>query len=318
MDVDGYQVFRNNIKIADVSETTYQDLSVTAREQYTYTVKAYSGSSTSVASNEATVTIPSENVWISGTKITGVNDEKIYVDQAFSSLKAVISASNYTGSDQKVQAVLAVYKGNTLIALSQKEFLIPDNAENLPEDFTVENLNHIKFEDGYRACLYVFGSFDSLKPLTGKMEFSGEPKVTHGTVPQSQMTVTASSASGTNIAQNAIDNNPSTWWLATQTVAYENYLVFDLGDTYNINKFRYLPIPGGYTQTGDIRGFRIKVSTNGADYETAATGSFPNSYEGNRGERSLEFDPVPARYVRIEFNWGRGNANAAAEINFEY
>jgi chitinase len=57
--VTGYRVFRNGVRIADVTNTSYKDTAVTTGATYTYTVAALDAAgNVSTPSAGLTVTIP--------------------------------------------------------------------------------------------------------------------------------------------------------------------------------------------------------------------------------------------------------------------
>jgi hypothetical protein len=99
-------------------------------------------------------------------------------------------------------------------------------------------------------------------------------------------------------ASNAFDGNPATMW-HTQWIAASpappHTLQIDLGASYAVSGFRYLPRQDG-NPNGRIGGYQFFVSADGASWGTAvASGTFPNT----GAEQQVTFTAKTGRYVRI-------------------
>ncbi len=104
-------------------------------------------------------------------------------------------------------------------------------------------------------------------------------------------------------ALNAIDSNGSTFWItqlntdgAGSPPGYPHEMQIDLGKTYPLSGFQYLPRQDGST-TGDIAQYNFYVSTDGVNWGSpVASGTFANSPL----QKQVTFTPVNARYVQLE------------------
>ncbi|HLE00766.1 MAG TPA: discoidin domain-containing protein [Bdellovibrionota bacterium] len=100
------------------------------------------------------------------------------------------------------------------------------------------------------------------------------------------------------IGANAIDGNPSTvwrtaWWPAP-TPPHE--IRIDMGRSYELDGFRYLPHPNSAEVNGRIAQYEFYVSADGTNWGTAvATGTFANSAT----EKQVNFALKSGRYIRL-------------------
>jgi hypothetical protein len=157
--------------------------------------------------------------------------------------------------------------------------------------------------------------------------FSNEVSVTlpthtpvGGIIPQQQMRVVSvdsqeligENGAGTNV----IDGNPATIWhteWSQQTTPLPHTLVLDLGDSYQVDGFRYLPRQDGGVN-GTMAGYEFYVSPDGTTWGSAvATGTLA----ADLSEKTVGFTAKTGRYVRLvavsEMN---GNPwTSAAELN---
>jgi peptidoglycan/xylan/chitin deacetylase (PgdA/CDA1 family) len=99
-------------------------------------------------------------------------------------------------------------------------------------------------------------------------------------------------------AVNAFDGNPATFWhtqWSSSSPATPHEIQIDLGASYNIGGFRYLPRQDGEVN-GTIAKYEFYVSQDGTTWGSAvATGTFA----GNASEKEVTFSGVNARYVRL-------------------
>jgi hypothetical protein len=137
-------------------------------------------------------------------------------------------------------------------------------------------------------------------------------------IPQSQMTVSATSEHGGNEARNAIDGNPNTiwhtpWGLFGPEISLPQSITLNLGGTYNVNKLRYLPRQK--SGIGDLNGniliYRIYASTDGSNFTQITTGNWSDDHS----EKSATFTPTRASYIRLEAVAAHGGHASAAELN---
>jgi trimeric autotransporter adhesin len=118
-------------------------------------------------------------------------------------------------------------------------------------------------------------------------------------------------------AINAFDGNPGTYWHTKWSGTADPYpheLQIDLGASYSIVKFKYMPRQDG-SANGRVKDYEIYISSNSNNWGTAvATGTFAN--DGT--EKIVSFPAaVSGRYLRFRaLNEVNGNPWAtAAEIN---
>ncbi|MER7243678.1 endo-alpha-N-acetylgalactosaminidase family protein [Kribbella sp. NPDC000426] len=141
-----------------------------------------------------------------------------------------------------------------------------------------------------------------------------------GIVPQSRIKVTdvdSEDVATGGAATMAIDGNPSTIWHSAWSevptpAGFPHHITLDLGSTYTVNGFSYLPRQSG--TNGMFKGYELYVSTDGQDWGTpVATGEFPNSTAVQR----LDFTPKPGRYVKLVGTSSLNGAvfGSAAELN---
>ncbi|MFJ7936071.1 glycoside hydrolase domain-containing protein [Sporosarcina sp. NPDC096371] len=131
-------------------------------------------------------------------------------------------------------------------------------------------------------------------------------------IPQSQMTATATSEeAGTDLAAHAIDGNLDTMWHTTWSGkdTLPQSITLDLGDTYLIDEFTYLPRQGGIN--GVITQYKLYTSSDGVNFTEVAQGNWAN----NKTEKSVQFPGVAASHVKLEAIQGVGGYASAAELN---
>ena len=113
-------------------------------------------------------------------------------------------------------------------------------------------------------------------------------------------------------ASNAIDDNPNTIW-HTQWSAPNQYpynLTLDLGKTQTITQVAYLPRQD-WSENGIIFNYNIYVSTDGSNYKKVTSGT----WENNRAKKLATFDPISAKYVKLEVTNGFNGFASAAEVD---
>ncbi|TCC01773.1 endo-alpha-N-acetylgalactosaminidase family protein [Kribbella soli] len=168
------------------------------------------------------------------------------------------------------------------------------------------------------------GTPEGKYPLTatgGQATISAEATVLPpGIVPQSRIKVADVSSEDVatgGAATSALDGNPSTLWHSAWSevstpAGYPHYMTLDLGSTYQVNGFGYLPRQSG--TNGMFKGYEIYVSAAGQDWGTpVATGQFPNSTAVQR----VDFTAKPGRYVKFVGTSSLNGAvfGSAAEFN---
>ena len=136
------------------------------------------------------------------------------------------------------------------------------------------------------------------------------------TIPQSQMTASATSQHGSNNASQAIDGNRGTMWhtdftfFAQPVAPLPQSITLNLGGTYNVNALHYLPRQDWYGH-GTILSYRIYVSRDGSNFTQIATGNWANDHS----EKTATFAPAKASCIRLEAVVAHLGFASAAEIN---
>ena len=141
-----------------------------------------------------------------------------------------------------------------------------------------------------------------------------------GIVPQSRITVADVSSEDVatgGAATSALDGNPSTLWHSAWSevptpATFPHHITLDLGSTYQVDGFSYLPRQSG--TNGMFKGYELYVSADGQDWGTpVATGEFPNSTATQR----LDFAAKPGRFVKFVGTSSLNGAvfGSAAELN---
>ena len=117
-------------------------------------------------------------------------------------------------------------------------------------------------------------------------------------------------------ATNAFDGNTSTFWHTqwyNTSPPYPHDLQIDLGKTYSITGFIYLPRQDGNIN-GTIAGYEIYVTEDTSNWGSAvASGTWAN----NSDQKEVDFNAVDGRYVRLlaKSEVNGNNWASAAEIN---
>lgn len=112
-------------------------------------------------------------------------------------------------------------------------------------------------------------------------------------------------------ASNAIDDNPNTIW-HTQWSAPNQYpynLTLDLGKTQTITQVAYLPRQD-WSENGIIFNYNVYTSTDGSNYKKVTSGT----WENNRTKKFATFEPISAKYVKLEVTNGFNGFASAAEV----
>ncbi len=127
------------------------------------------------------------------------------------------------------------------------------------------------------------------------------------------MTATASSEeSWHDPASNAIDDNPNTIWHSKWSTKnqYPYNLALNLGETKTINQVACLPRQDG-SNNGRILNYNIYTSMDGSNYQKVTSGT----WESNGGKEFATFEPVSAKYVKVEVTNGKNGYASIAEVD---
>jgi endo-alpha-N-acetylgalactosaminidase len=115
----------------------------------------------------------------------------------------------------------------------------------------------------------------------------------------------------------ALDGDPSTLWHSAWSevptpAGFPHHITLDLGSTYQVNGFSYLPRQSG--TNGMFKGYEIYVSADGQTWGSPVkTGEFPNSTAVQR----VDFTATAGRYVKFVGTSSLNGAvfGSAAELN---
>ncbi|MCQ6569529.1 M60 family metallopeptidase, partial [Bacillus mycoides] len=136
------------------------------------------------------------------------------------------------------------------------------------------------------------------------------PYATPYALPNKIMKASANSEeSSANPASNAIDGDSDTIWHSqwSETNQYPYNLTLEMDETRNITQVAYLPRQDG-SDNGHILNYNIYTSVDGLTYEKVSSGT----WENNSDKKTATFDPVSAKYVKLEvLNGVNGYASAA-------
>ncbi|WP_243281461.1 beta-N-acetylglucosaminidase domain-containing protein [Clostridium sp. D53t1_180928_C8] len=153
-----------------------------------------------------------------------------------------------------------------------------------------------------------------LKPLINKVVNTYDGMI----IPQSQMTATATSENinpdnpaQDRLASHAIDGDDTTvWHTKWGSPGLPHSITINLGGTYTIDKYTYLPRQsGGYN--GVITKYELQVSTDGENFTTIVEGE----WDMNSALKIAKFDPVEATDIRLVAIEAEADFVSAAEIN---
>lgn len=154
----------------------------------------------------------------------------------------------------------------------------------------------------------------NLQTLTAPIwEGTDSKPVPLNTLPKQNMKVIASSEElGVEPATNAIDGNPYTIWHSkwSEPNKYPSNLTIDLGETRTITQLSYLPRQDE-SPNGRILSYNIYTSTDGVNYQKVTSGTWENS----KKQQFATFNPVTAKYVKLEVANGVNGYASAGEID---
>ncbi|WP_241139243.1 M60 family metallopeptidase [Bacillus mycoides] len=114
-------------------------------------------------------------------------------------------------------------------------------------------------------------------------------------------------------ASNAIDDNPNTIWHSqwNKQNQYPYNLTLDLGQAIRtITQVAYLPRQD-WSENGIILNYNIYTSMDGSNYTKVTSGTWDN----NRGKKFATFEPISAKYVKLEVTNGFNGYASAAEVD---
>ncbi len=98
-------------------------------------------------------------------------------------------------------------------------------------------------------------------------------------------------------ANTLIDDDPTTFWTTDKGVTTIQEVVIDLGETYALKGFTYLPIQERYP-FGIITNFEFYVSLDDINWERVVRGEFANIVNSRLAQK-VGFNTTNARYIKL-------------------
>lgn len=190
---------------------------------------------------------------------------------------------------------------------------------NAPKDangcYVAEGIYKVSYAVTDKDLNEVFGQIQLLIYKENKLE-SVE-------IPASFLTAAAPSeetSSENGRAANVVDGNDNTIWHTNYsggvrpnfTTHTNDYITIDLGATYQINQMSYTPRKTG--DNGTITQYQLfySIREEGDDFIAVPGGS--GSWVKNNETKTVSFDPIQARRIRLQALAAHGNFISAAEI----
>ena len=167
---------------------------------------------------------------------------------------------------------------------------------------TTEKKYYITVYEDYTVVKSKYGQFDKLSEYNQQFKVPVVSATNNGgNYPNSPL-------------ENSIDNNRNTHWETgnKNTSSFKNEVIFDLGETTEINRIAYAARKGG---KGFARKFEIYVSTDveGNDFRLAGKGE----YNGNVNDVvEFKIDKTNARRVKFKFIEANEDWASIGEISF--
>ncbi|MFC4096122.1 alpha-L-fucosidase [Euzebyella saccharophila] len=125
-----------------------------------------------------------------------------------------------------------------------------------------------------------------------------ETRLTYLDIPKADWKVVKVSSGKLEDAHKLIDENPHSSWATAAGAKSPQEIVIDLGKTYSLTGFTYLPIQDRYP-FGIVTDYEFSVSTDGRNFKTVSKGEFGNVVN-NRILQTINFNPANARYIKLK------------------
>lgn len=128
-------------------------------------------------------------------------------------------------------------------------------------------------------------------------------------IDQKDMLVKASTQMEGFEAAKAIDGDVNTYWKSAAASKYPPSLTLDLQKEHTIDRITYQSPKD--INNGTITQYKLFTSLDGVSYDLQATGNWTN----DTALKDLHFDPVQARYVKLQAIDAANGSPAIAELN---
>ncbi|MGE6509874.1 discoidin domain-containing protein [Bacillus cereus] len=131
------------------------------------------------------------------------------------------------------------------------------------------------------------------------------------TLSKNIMKASANNEESPGSASKAIDGKTDTMWHSSWTAnQYPYNLTLELGETNTISQVAYLPRQDE-SENGRILNYNIYTSLDGSNYTKVSSGTWENTSD----KKTAKFDPVTAKYVKVEVTNGQNGFASAAEVD---
>lgn len=127
-----------------------------------------------------------------------------------------------------------------------------------------------------------------------------------------------------DVAENAIDGNPSTMWHTQwwDAIPLPQSITIVISEPVSVSELRYLPRQdfhdwGDPQMNGTITEYEIHSSVDGVNFDVIAEGVWEWD-EDNRDWKIVNFAPKEATHIRLVAFEGAGGFASAAEIELGY
>ena len=260
-----------------------------------------------------------------------IKNFEFYVTDHLSYWGTPVATGTFLENKNEQEVIFSAKKGRYIRLVALSEFRIDGTNTSMAE------INVLGISDPCKdiVCPNVCVGKDLYSqrcdPSTGKcitdqlIEQNSELCITPGVlIPQNEMNIIYVDSEEMNAIQrpaiNILDGNPNTFWHTEWSLLnppHPHEVQIDLGRTYDVNGFRYLPRQdlGEGNENGMIKNFEFYVTDHLSYWGTpVATGTFLE----NKNEQEVIFSAKKGRYIRLvalsEFRID-GTNTSMAEIN---
>ena len=102
-----------------------------------------------------------------------------------------------------------------------------------------------------------------------------------------------------NVISRAFDTDTVTFWALGANNPFPAFVEIDLGQSYDVNGFSFLPRPDASNKPG---GYEVYLSTDGINWGTAeSAGNMPWTSTADATRKNIFFGAISARYVKIVY-----------------